>query len=264
MDVQLIAVDMDGTFLSDRKEYNRDRFLDQYVQMKSKGIRFVVASGNQYFQLRSFFSEIEHEIAFVADNGAYIIDEKEEVFTGRMSDETIAKTLELLKHYPSSNIALCGKQSAYMRHDESDDYYNYSKQYYHRLKRVESLTSIEDQLYKFALRFPLKDLEQALVNLKFELGKEVTAVSCGNGDVDIIITGLHKAHGIQLLQQRWQIADDKTAAFGDSDNDVEMLKHVHYSFAMEHASELVKRTAKYQIGSNNAEAVLDAIDLLLV
>jgi hypothetical protein len=32
---------------------------------------------------------------------------------------------------------------------------------------------------------------------------------------------------------------------------------------MEHASELVKRTAKYQIGSNNAEAVLDAIDLLL-
>ncbi len=39
MDVQIIAVDMDGTFLNDRKDYNRDRFLDQYAQMKRKGIR---------------------------------------------------------------------------------------------------------------------------------------------------------------------------------------------------------------------------------
>lgn len=115
--------------------------------------------------------------------------------------------------------------------------------------------------FKFALRFPLEDLDQALVNLNLELGEEVTAVSCGYGDVDIIVTGIHKAHGIQLLQQRWQIANDKTAAFGDSGNDIEMLRHVHYSYAMEHASELVKRTAKYQIGSNNAEAVLDATDL---
>lgn len=58
-------------FWNDRKDYNRDRFLEQYAQMKTKGIRFVVASGNQYYQLRSFFPEIEHEIAFVAENGAY-------------------------------------------------------------------------------------------------------------------------------------------------------------------------------------------------
>ncbi|WP_314591655.1 Cof-type HAD-IIB family hydrolase [Paenibacillus terrigena] len=263
MRIQMIAVDMDGTFLNDRKDYNRDRFREQYAEMKRKGIRFVVASGNQYYQLRSFFPEIEHEIAFVAENGAYIVDGNEEVFTGRMSTETIAKTLEILKHYPSSNIVICGKQSAYMHHDESDDYYDYSIQFYHRLKRVEDLTRIEDQLFKFALRFPLEDLDQALVNLKRELGEEVNPVACGHGDVDIIVTGIHKAHGIQLLQQRWQIADDKTVAFGDSGNDIEMLRHAHYSYAMEHASDIVKRAAKYQIGSNNAEAVLDAIDSLL-
>lgn len=55
MRIKLIAVDMDGTFLSDQKTYNRERFMAQYRQMKERGIRFVVASGNQYYQLISFF-----------------------------------------------------------------------------------------------------------------------------------------------------------------------------------------------------------------
>ena len=63
MSIKLIAVDMDGTFLSDQKTYNRERFMAQYQQMKAQGIRFVVASGNQYYQLISFFPEIANEIA---------------------------------------------------------------------------------------------------------------------------------------------------------------------------------------------------------
>lgn len=55
MSIKLIAVDMDGTFLSDAKTYNRPRFLAQYQRMREQNIRFVVASGNQYYQLISFF-----------------------------------------------------------------------------------------------------------------------------------------------------------------------------------------------------------------
>ena len=80
MSIKLIAVDMDGTFLSDQKTYNRDRFMAQYQQMKRQGIRFVVASGNQYYQLISFFPEIAHEIAFVAENGGWVVSEGEDIF----------------------------------------------------------------------------------------------------------------------------------------------------------------------------------------
>lgn len=58
MSIKLIAVDMDGTFLSDAKTYNRQRFLAQYQRMREQGIRFVVASGNQYYQLISFFPRL--------------------------------------------------------------------------------------------------------------------------------------------------------------------------------------------------------------
>ena len=44
MSIKLIAVDMDGTFLSDAKTYNRQRFLAQYARMREQGIRFVALS----------------------------------------------------------------------------------------------------------------------------------------------------------------------------------------------------------------------------
>jgi sugar-phosphatase len=56
MTVKVIVTDMDGTFLNDAKQYDRPRFLAQFAQLSS-GIEFVVASGNQYYQLISFFPE---------------------------------------------------------------------------------------------------------------------------------------------------------------------------------------------------------------
>ena len=46
MSVKVIVTDMDGTFLSDAKTYNNERFMVQYQELKKRGIEFVVASGN--------------------------------------------------------------------------------------------------------------------------------------------------------------------------------------------------------------------------
>ncbi|MCU3449625.1 HAD hydrolase family protein, partial [Enterobacter hormaechei subsp. steigerwaltii] len=54
MTVKVIVTDMDGTFLDDAKQYDRDRFQAQFEQLKARDIEFVVASGNQYYQLISF------------------------------------------------------------------------------------------------------------------------------------------------------------------------------------------------------------------
>ena len=97
MPIRLIAVDMDGTFLNSRKSYNKERFDKLYQRMVEKDIRFVVASGNQYYQLRSFFPEIQNDIAFVAENGAYVVDRNKELSVGEMSAETIEKVLKIFR-----------------------------------------------------------------------------------------------------------------------------------------------------------------------
>ena len=96
MSIKLIAVDMDGTFLSDQKTYNRERFMAQYRQMKEQGIRFVVASGNQYYQLISFFPELASEISFVAENGGWVVSEGEDVFNGELAKDDFQAIVEHL------------------------------------------------------------------------------------------------------------------------------------------------------------------------
>ena len=52
--IKLIAVDMDGTFLNSQSKYNEVRFKEIHSKLDEKGIHFVVASGNQYYQLKDF------------------------------------------------------------------------------------------------------------------------------------------------------------------------------------------------------------------
>ena len=102
-----------------------------------------------------------------------------------------------------------------------------------------------------------------LYTSKAEIGHIMTPVDCGHFGIDLIIPGINKAHGIQFLKERWQIKDGETMAFGDSGNDQEMLEEAEYSFAMANAKESVKEVSDYVIGSNNDQAVLDAIDWMI-
>ncbi|WP_128102272.1 Cof-type HAD-IIB family hydrolase [Paenibacillus sp. DCT19] len=263
MAIKLIAVDMDGTFLDHNQSYNRKRFSEQYSEMKKQGIKFIVASGNQYYQLKSFFTEIEEQIAFIAENGAYIVDEGKDIYNGEMSKETINKVLNMLKQYDYPELVVCGKNGAYVHASVTEEFYQQTLRYYHQLSRISDFEKIDDTIFKFATSFPEDMAASVLDEFHKHVGKYVTPVSSGHGDIDLIIPGIHKARGIKLLQERWGIADEETAAFGDSGNDLEMISHVKYGVAMSNAIPAIKDAAMYITSSNNNEGVLDAIDLIL-
>ena len=151
MSVKLIAVDMDGTFLSDAKTYNRPRFLAQYARMKAQGIRFVVASGNQYYQLISFFPEIAHEIAFVAENGGWVVSAGEDVFNGELSKAHFETVANVLNDVPGIEIIACGKNSAYTLKCYDDNFKDIAAKYYHRLEMVSDFDNLNDIFFKFGL-----------------------------------------------------------------------------------------------------------------
>lgn len=53
--IKLIATDMDGTFLDSSKRFSME-FFDIFAELRKKGIKFVIASGNQYFRLYKIFT----------------------------------------------------------------------------------------------------------------------------------------------------------------------------------------------------------------
>ncbi|WP_066305089.1 Cof-type HAD-IIB family hydrolase [Bacillus sp. FJAT-29814] len=260
MSIKLIAVDMDGTFLNNQQDYDRERFFKQYLRMKEEGIRFVVASGNQYYQLKSFFGDFQDEISYVAENGAFVVDQGEELFSANVPEEIVkAVTKEILQHTQIS-VVLCGKESAYVLESLSEESFEMINRYYHRLKRVPTFDVVDDQILKFALACPFEETEGLRDLLQDKIGNYLTPVASGHGSIDLILPGCHKAAGIERLQEKWGLKPEEMMAFGDGGNDIEMLKHVSYSFAMENGGDAVKEIANYIAPPNTDSGVLQVID----
>lgn len=260
MNVKLIAVDMDGTFLTNNNEYDQERFTRQYEFMKEKGIHFVVASGNQYYQLRSFFPDIHNELAFIAENGAYIVDQGKDVFVAKLAKEDIQTVLKVVNQYPEVEKIVCGRKSAYISKYIDEDFYNTMNFYYHRLAKVDNFDDFDDTIFKIYLHCSKDNFETILTELKEKIGHIMTPVDCGHFGIDLIIPGINKVHGINLLMERWKISDAETMAFGDSGNDLEMLEQATYGFAMANAKEAIKKIADYTISSNEEHGVLEVVD----
>jgi Cof subfamily protein (haloacid dehalogenase superfamily) len=194
--------------------------------------KFVVASGNQYYQLKSFFSDIQEEISYIFENGAFIVEQGQEIFSVDIPKHDVKLILEELVTHNKLSIVLCGKVSAYVLESVTDNFFETMNKYYHRLKKVTSFEVVNDQIVKFALSCPEDETVQLRDLLHSRIGDLVTPVSSGHGSIDLIVPDFHKASGIQLLQEKWNVKDDETIAFGDGGNDIEMLKHVKYGFAM--------------------------------
>ena len=63
--------------------------------------------------------------------------------------------------------------------------------------------------------------------------------------MDFIPFTTNKARGLAEYQKILNIKPEECITFGDEYNDIEMLKSVKYSFAMEHAKDGVKAAASY-------------------
>ncbi len=263
MTIRLIAVDMDGTFLNDKKSYDVPRFNQQFQQLKELGIKFVVASGNQYYQLVSFFPELRPQLSFVAENGALVFDGMEQLWHAELAAADYQHILDVLDNFPDLTYVACGLKSAYTQRGASRQFMDLMAKHYHRLEVRDSLRDIDDVMFKFSLNLPDNEIPELIKRLHQELNGSVRPVTSGFGFVDLILPGAHKASGLQRLLDRWGIAAEDCVALGDSANDIEMLKLVGYSFAMENAAPEVVASARYRAPSNNASGVLDVIDWVL-
>lgn len=78
--------------------------------------------------------------------------------------------------------------------------------------------------------------------------------------LDIVGAGVNKGRALEFLLNRLGIDPARAAAFGDYQNDIEMLRLAGYSFAMGNALPDVKKAAKYIAKSNVEDGVAAAIE----
>ncbi|MBR3235819.1 MAG: HAD family phosphatase [Atopobiaceae bacterium] len=85
-------------------------------------------------------------------------------------------------------------------------------------------------------------------------------LSPGSRMFDVVPHGWSKASAVRVLQILMAIDKDEIVAFGDSDNDLEMLKAVGHPVAVANANDRVKAVARHFIGSVDEDAVGQALN----
>ncbi|MGL4903948.1 MAG: Cof-type HAD-IIB family hydrolase [Cetobacterium sp.] len=254
--IKLVVTDMDGTFLNDKKEFS-DEFWDIHSKMEEKGIKFVVASGRQYQNLRKNFDKIKDKIIFIAENGSYVIENEEEIYSRNLSDSTIQKYIEIGRRIPTTNIVLCGKKAAYIESENSEFKKEFEK-YYEKREVVKDLLDVKhDEIIKIAYC----DLTGTEKNVYPHINEEIDCQIVVSGDIWLDVSHLESNKGIALeaLQKTLGVGYEETMIFGDYLNDYEMLKKGKYSFAMENAHEDIKKISNFIAKSNNDNGVLEEL-----
>ena len=257
---------MDGTFLNDEKDFDTNLFETVMTKLNEKKIQFVIASGNQYQHLVDVFQDTNNRFSYIADNGAVIID-KGKIISQKFIDLTdVHKALDLLKNeadLANGLIVLSGEKSAYIESDTPQEFVEEGRKYYRSLTSVDSLYDVQDKIYKIALAWPDQSVRHQEAILKNDL-TNLHITSSGFGGIDIIPEGVNKGKAIAILQKYLHLRASQLVAFGDSDNDLELLQHCEHSYAMKNANEVIRKVAKNHTNwDNNEDGVLKTIQLLV-
>ena len=79
------------------------------------------------------------------------------------------------------------------------------------------------------------------------------------GDIEMTFKGVNKGKALDGICSQFGIDKNEAMAFGDADNDIDMLRYCEYGFAMANGSETCKKNAKYRALSNAEDGVAVAV-----
>ena len=255
--IKLIATDMDGTFLDSSKRFSME-FFDIFEELRKRKIKFVIASGNQYFRLYQKFLPISNEMYFIGENGSYIAKGANLIATNTLKKEQVQAVIQLVESHPELNMILCGVKSAYCL-NEFKHLEPVVRTYYCNYQFVESYDDIDDEIMKIAIYDPNHQIIRYADDIACGLDKGVKATTSGNEWIDIQNEDINKGVAIKLLQRELDIKPEECMAFGDQMNDYTLLKSVKYSYAMANAVPRIKDIAYGIAKSNDHQGVLEII-----
>ncbi len=259
--VKMVVTDMDGTLLNSKHEVS-DLFFEQFENLKANNIRFVVASGRQYHSILDKLAAIEKDITIVAENGAYIVKNGEELFVNAIPVNELTQLIALCEEIPNVHVVLCGKKKAYIK-PSPDQFEKTIAEYYTSYQVIDSFDEIpEDDFFKVALCHYEGSEDNILPHLSEIESKWQLKVS-GKLWIDISRPNAHKGNAITQLQEKFGVTPEETMAFGDYNNDYEMLLKAKYSFAMANAHPNIKETANFETLSNDENGVEKILQQLL-
>ena len=268
MEIKIIATDMDGTLLDPRGQLDLPRLEKILDKLDHRGVRFVIATGNEVHRMRQLLGHLAERVVLVVANGARIFENDELLQAQTWDDAMVDRALNHFKGRECQDqFVVTGMNGGFVKEGtvftELDKFMTPEmiEKFYQRMNFVEDLQA---DLFGGVLKMSMVVGEERSSSVLQEINDlfngRVRAVSSGYGCIDILQAGIHKAWGLEELLKRWNLQSEQIMAFGDSENDVEMLELAGIAYAMENADDNVKAVATALAPANSQAGVYQVLE----
>ena len=268
MDIRVIATDMDGTLLDPKGQLDLPRLEKILDKLDQRGIRFVIATGNEIHRMRQLLGHLAERVVLVVANGARIFENNELIQAQTWDDAMVDRALAHFKGRECQDqFVVTAMNGGFVKEGtvftELDKFMTPEmiEKLYQRMNFVDEFdSSLFGGVLKMSMVVGEERLDSVLQEVNDLFDGRVRAVSSGYGCIDILQDGIHKAWGLVELLKRWNLKPEQIMAFGDSENDIEMLELAGISYAMENAEEAVKRVATKVAPANSQAGVYQVLE----
>lgn len=256
MDIKMIVVDLDGTLLNINKGCSKNT--KEYLKkLKELGYIIVIATGRVLMDSISVTDGAEFANYIIANSGGLIYD---------MNNKKIIKNnyidkLEVRRILESYNndidyITMCDLYS-YNRYGYNDikmDFF-YDK----NINDIDKFILEDNNIYHMIVKFRDISLLDRYYKMYDSDKIDVLVMQDSfneNKWLEIFSEGVNKYNGIKYISKLENISNDNIIAFGDSSNDMEMIKNVGIGVSMGNAIDELKDISKYITISHNEDGVI--------
>lgn len=268
MDIRVIATDMDGTLLDPKGQLDIPRLEKILDKLDQRGIRFVIATGNEVHRMRQLLKYLVERVVLVVANGARIFENDELLQAQTWDDAMVDRALDHFKGRECQDqFVVTGMNGGFVKEGtvftELDKFMTPEmiEKLYQRMNFVNEFDSnLFGGVLKMSMVVGEERSDSVLQEINDLFDGHVRAVSSGYGCIDILQDGIHKAWGLEELLKRWNLKPEQIMAFGDSENDIEMLELAGISYAMENAEDAVKEVATKIAPANSQAGVYQVLE----
>lgn len=254
--IKAVFFDVDGTLISHTQNAVPESTRTSLKQLSEKGIQRVIATGRHMLEL-SFLpvNDIRFD-AYITLNGQLCLDAQGTIIFGNPITGESKECIIRMFHEKTIPIMIVEKDNMYI---------NFVNQHVKIAQKAIS-TPIPN-----VGEYSGNEIFQAIAYL--EKGKEEAIADQMPGckvtrwndcAVDIITASGGKRTGIIEYLRKNNIQKEETMAFGDAENDIEMIKYVQIGVAMGNADDNVKENSDYVTSSVDNNGIKEALVALKI
>ncbi|PFA66422.1 phosphatase [Bacillus sp. AFS015802] len=254
----LIVLDLDGTLLTDEKKIS-SKTHDILKKARHKGHEVMIATGRPFRASELYYQQLQLTTPIVNFNGAFVhhpTDSSWGVYHEPMDLKVAKQIIDACDDFPFRNIVA----------EVMDDVYLH----YHDEKIIDVFMMGNPSISTGDIRNVLTDHPTSMLIHAEE--EDVAEIRAHLDDVhaelidhrrwaapwhiiEIVKTGLNKAVGIERVASSLNIPQERIIAFGDEDNDLEMLDYAGTGVAMGNAIDPLKDIANEVTLSNEEDGI---------